>query len=80
MVKKLKDIVKQNPEPARGKVGTSPMDPWNAKSGIAEASEEQLLRQYLKSRGINPDFVPLDTKISHSKSGEYLKWRRDHEL
>jgi hypothetical protein len=80
MLKKLKAVVKQNPEPARGKVGTSPMDPWEAKSGIAEASEEQLLRQYLKSRGINPEFVPVDTKISHSKSGEYLKWRRDHQF
>lgn len=80
MVKKFKDIVKQNPEPARGKIGTSPMDPWNIKSGVAEASEEQLLKQYLKSRGINPEFVPVDTKIAHSKSGEFLKWRRDHEF
>jgi len=79
-MKKFKELVKQNPEPTRGKSGTDPMDPWGAKSGIAEASEEQLLRQYLKSRGINPNFVPIDTKISHSKSGEYLKWRRDHEF
>ena len=79
-MKKFKDLVKQNPEPARGKSGTDPMDPWNAKSGIAEASEQALLNAYLKSRGINPKFVPIDTKISHSKSGEYLKWRQDHEF
>ena len=79
-MKKFKEMFKQNPEPARGKSGTDPMDPWGAKAGIAEASEEQLLKQYLKSRGINPEFVSLDTKISHSKSGEYLKWRRDHEF
>lgn len=79
-MKKFKDIVKQNPEPARGRSGTDPMDPWGSKAGIAEASEEQLLKQYLKSRGINPKFVPSDTKISHSKSGEFLKWRRDHEF
>ena len=73
-------MVKQNPEPARGKSGTDPMDPWNAKSGLAEASEQALLNAYLKSRGINPKFIPLDTKISHSKSSEYLKWRQDHEF
>ena len=73
MTKKFKDIVKVNPEPARGKSGTSPMDPWNAKSGLAEASEQQLLHRYLKSRGINPEFVPKDTKIAHSKSSSFSK-------
>jgi len=79
-MKKFKELVKQNPEPARGKSGTDPMDPWNAKSGIAEASEQALLNAYLKSRGINPKFIPIDTKISHSKSSEFLKWRNDHEF
>jgi hypothetical protein len=79
-MKKFKDLVKQNPEPARGKSGTNPMDPWNAKSGLAEASEEQLLHRYLKSRGINPEFIPKDTKIAHSKSSAYLSWRKAHEF
>lgn len=76
---RIKAIVK-NPEPARGKSGTDPLDPWGAKAGIAEASEEQLLRAYLKSRGINPDYVPRDTKIAHSKSSAYLSWRKNHEF
>jgi hypothetical protein len=80
MTKKFKDIVKQNPEPARGKSGTSPMDPWNAKSGLAEASEQQLLHRYLKSRGMNPEFIAKDTKISHSKSSAFLSWRKAHEF
>lgn len=79
-MKKFKDIVKQNPEPAKGKSGTDPMDPWNAKSGIAEASENELLHRYLKSRGINPDYIPKDTKIAHSKSAAYLSWRKAHEF
>ena len=76
----LRGIVKKNPEPARGKSGTDPFDPWNAKSGLAEASEEELLKRYLKSRGINPDFIPKDTKIAHSKSAAYLSWRKNHEF
>ena len=79
-MKKFKELVKQNPEPARGKSGTNPMDPWNAKSGLAEASEHELLHRYLKSRGINPDYIPKDTKISHSKSSAFLSWRKAHEF
>lgn len=78
-MKRLKDIIKQNPEPARGKSGIDPLDPWGAKAGIAEASEQQLLNQFLKSRGINPNFVSTDTKISHSKSGQFLQWKQNHE-
>jgi hypothetical protein len=79
-MKKFKELVKQNPEPARGKSGTNPMDPWNAKSGLAEASEQELLHRYLKSRGINPEYIPKDTKIAHSKSSAYLSWRKSHEF
>ena len=74
----LKGIVKKNPEPARGKSGTDPLDPWNAKSGIAEASEEELLKRYLKSRGINPEFVSKDQKISHAKSSAFIRWQQQH--
>ena len=78
-MKRLKDIIKQNPEPARGKSGIDPLAPWGAKAGIAEASEQQLLNQFLKSRGINPNFVSTDTKISHSKSGKFLQWKQNHQ-
>jgi hypothetical protein len=79
MSRKVK-VVNINQAPAAKPLGVNPMDPWQAKSGIAEASEEELLHRFLNSRGINPNFVSKDTKIAHSKSGEFLKWRRDHEF
>jgi hypothetical protein len=77
MAKKLKDILKTNPEPAIGKVGINPMDPWSAKANI---SEDGSLSKYLLSRGINPKFVSRDTKISHAKSSAFLKWKQDHQF
>ena len=38
--KKLKGLIKKNPEPARGRFGINPMDPWSAKYGIAEATDK----------------------------------------
>lgn len=69
----LKGIVKG--EPAKATFGTDPKDPWSAKSNI---SEDAALNKFLLSRGINPSFVSKDTKVSHSKSGEFLKWKQDH--
>lgn len=74
-MKKLKDIVKNNPEPARGKI-VDPWDPWSAKANLAEDS---LLHRYLLSRGINPRFVSKDTKISHAKSLAFQKWKINHQ-
>jgi hypothetical protein len=79
MSKKVK-VVKKNLAPAAKPLGVNPSDPWSAKAGITEASEKELLHRFLDSRGINPEFVSKETKIAHSKSGEYLKWRRDHEF
>ena len=39
--KKLKSLIKKNPEPARGRFGINPMDPWSAKYGIAEATDKK---------------------------------------
>lgn len=77
MAKKLKDVIKTNPEPARGTVGVNPLDPWSAKANIAEDSS---LGKYLLSRGINPKFVSTQTKISHAKSSAFLKWKQDHQF
>jgi len=75
MSRKVK-VVKVNPEPARGTVGVNPSDPWSAKANIAEAS----LDTYLLSRGINPKFVSKNTKISHSKSAHFQKWKSNHKF
>ena len=72
--KKLKLIVRGEKKPT---FGTDPNEPWSARVGITE-SERGMLHAYLKSRGINPEFVSKDTKISHAKSGEFHKWKRDH--
>ena len=74
LAKKLKMIIKGEQKPS---FGTDPNEPWSVRAGITE-SESGMLSDYLKSRGINPQFVSKDTKISHSKSGEFQKWKRDH--
>jgi hypothetical protein len=76
LAKKLKMIVKGEPKPT---FGTDPNEPWSARAGITE-SEAGFLSSYLKSRGINPEFVSRDTKISHAKSAEFSKWKRDHRF
>jgi hypothetical protein len=76
MSKRLKDIIKINPAPARGVLGVNPMDPWSPKAGLAE---DNMLNKFLSSRGINPGFVSKDTKISHAKSSAFLKWKQDHQ-
>lgn len=72
---KLKSIVKG--VESKPTFGTNPMDPWSAKAGISE-SESGLLKRYLLSRGIDPRYVTKDTRISHAKSGQFLKWKSDH--
>ena len=77
MTKKIKGIIKQNPEPARGTVGNNPFDPWSAKANIAESG---VLNRYLMSRGINPNVTTKDKKISHAKSDSFKKWRTSHKF
>jgi hypothetical protein len=45
---------------------------------VSESSETELLAKYLSSRGINAKYATKDMKIAHSKSGQFLKWKRDH--
>jgi hypothetical protein len=76
LAKKLKVIIKGELKPT---FGTDPNEPWSARAGITEG-EAGFLSSYLKSRGINPEFVSRDTKISHAKSAEFSKWKRDHRF
>jgi len=79
MAKKLKDVVKQNPEPARGTNYVNPgqLGQYSATNQVAEDGS---LSQYLKAKGINPNFVSKATKISHAKSNTFKKWRMDHKF
>lgn len=47
-------------------------------TNIKEGAEEGLLHRYLMSRGIDPRYVTKDVRISHSKSGQFLKWKSQH--
>lgn len=79
MAKKLKDVIKQNPEPARGTnyVNPSQLGQYSAQNQV---SEDGTLDQYLKSKGINSEVLSKDTKISHAKSNSFKKWRNDHKF
>jgi len=72
-MKKLKDV-KTNPAPSAKPLGVNPSDPWSAKAGITEGA----LDQYLMSKGINPNFISTQMKISHAKSTAFLKWKQNH--
>jgi hypothetical protein len=41
-------------------------------------NETALLNQYLKSRGINPEFVSKDQKVAHSKTNQFKVWMNSH--
>lgn len=71
----IKSIVKSTAE--KPTFGTNPRDPWSAKANIAE---DAALNTYLKSRGINPEFATKDQKVAHSKTGQFIKWKRDHMI
>jgi hypothetical protein len=78
-MKKFKDIkaIKTNPEPAKGKnVDPDQLGQYSAKYQVSESTAS--LNQYLSARGINPQFVSTATKIAHSKSAQFLKWKQDH--
>lgn len=76
LAKKLKMIIKGEPKPT---FGTDPNEPWSARAGITESVRSRL-SAYLKSRGINPEFISRSSKIGHAKSMEFAKWKRDHNF
>jgi len=71
---KLKSIIKKPAD--KETFGTNPKDPWSAKAGINEGS----LETYLKSKGINPEYVSKDQKIAYAKSMTYIKWKAEHQF
>lgn len=75
----IKKLVKTNVG-EKPTFGTDPRDPWSAKAGITEESlnETALLNRYLKSRGINPEFVNKDQKVAHSKTNQFKTWMAAH--
>ena len=77
-MKRVKDFIKKNPEPARGTnyVNPSQLGQYSATSQISESAS---LNQYLQSRGIDPEHLSTATKIAYAKSSLFLKWKRDRK-
>jgi hypothetical protein len=77
MAKKLKDFIKINPEPAKGTnfVNPSQLGQYSAQNQV---NENNSLSLYLRSKGINPEYLSVSSKISHSKSAEFLRWQKQH--
>lgn len=72
----LKDIVKKNPEPAKGtNVDPGQLGQYSAKYQV---SESPTLDRYLLARGYNPRNTPKDIKIAHSKSNAFKTWQQQH--
>ena len=60
----------------------NPMDPWASKYESVEHIDETwkkdpLLSKYLKSQGLDPRYVDRNKMISHSKSGDFDRWKQD---
>jgi hypothetical protein len=79
------DLVKAIAKKAAPKssYGTDPNDPWSARAGINEnitSRRAAALGKYLKAKGWNPKYINKDQKDAHAKTGDYLKWKRDHGI
>ena len=46
---------------------------------VESLDEDRWLMRYLLSKGINPKFIDRNKKVSHAKSDEFHKWKRDHQ-
>lgn len=75
-MKKLKDILKDKRDASTSGI-TDPgqLGQYSATNLTKESSG---LDSYLSSKGINPKFISRNTKIGHSKSTEFQKWKKDH--
>ena len=49
------------------------------KEEVEVLDEDRWLMRYLLSKGINPKFINRNQKVSHAKSDEFHKWKRDHQ-
>ena len=45
-----------------------------------DLSEDAALDKYLLSRGINPKFATKDQKVAHSKTNQFISWKRNRMM
>jgi len=48
------------------------------KEEVEQIDEDDLLNQYLKTKGLNPKTASKISKIAASKTGEFDRWKRNH--
>jgi len=77
----VKEIIKKS-DLKRG-FGSDPNDPWSAKANIEEnitSRRSDILKQFYKAMGYNPNYVSKNQKVAQSKTGKFIKWKRDHGI
>jgi hypothetical protein len=78
----IKDVVKPTSISPRSNF-TDPNDPWSAKANVAEnitSKRANLLKQFYKSKGWNVNYISKNKKVAQSKTGDFIKWKRDHGI
>jgi hypothetical protein len=77
--KRLKDLIKKNPEPARGRFGINPMDPWSAKYGIAEdnTNEEFIIDNDDEDEDETETETSNDNKTKHKDNKKGPNYKSD---
>lgn len=78
----IKDVVKPTSISPRSSF-TDPNEPWSAKANVAEnitSKRSNLLQQFYKSKGWNVNYIAKNKKVSQSKTGDFIKWKRDHGI
>jgi hypothetical protein len=78
----IKDVVKPTSISPRSSF-TDPNEPWSAKANVAEnitSARSNLLQQFYKSKGWNVNYISKNKKVSQSKTGDFIKWKRDHGI
>jgi hypothetical protein len=46
---------------------------------LDEAGQGDLLDQFIRARGRNPETMSMDQKVSFAKMGNFIQWKRQHE-
>ena len=78
----IKDVVKPTSISPRSSF-TDPNEPWSAKANVAEnitSARSNLLQQFYKSKGWNVNYISKNKKVSQSKTGDFIIWKRDHGI
>lgn len=85
-MKSKKDVIRDVVKPASispRSSFTDPNEPWSAKANVAEnitSVRSNLLQQFYKSKGWNVNYISKNKKVSQSKTGDFIKWKRDHGI